>query len=153
MDKIDLAILRELQKDARIRITDLASKVNLSATPCARRVAALEASGVIQQYTALLDQQKVGLPVSIFVAVELKEQTAASIDAFKRQVSEFEEIMEGYLMTGSRDFLMRVVTADLQAYEKFLHDKLTVVPGIQSIRSRFAISQFIRRSNLPDLSL
>jgi len=149
MDKIDIAILNELQKNARIRITELAERVNLSATPCARRVAALESSGVIEQYATVLNQQKIGLPVSVFISVELKEQTAASINAFEEHISGFDEIMEAYLMTGSRDFLLRVVTVDLQTYEKFLHDKLTVVPQVQSIRSRFAIRQLISRSTLP----
>lgn len=149
MDKIDRAILNELQQNARIRITELAERVNLSPTPCARRVATLEESGIIEQYATILDQQKLGLPVSVFISVELKDQTAASIDAFESHIRDFEEIMEGYLMTGSRDFLLRVVTADLQTYDKFLHDKLTVVPQVQSIRSRFAIRQLIRRSTLP----
>lgn len=149
MDKIDRAILNELQRNARIRNTELAERVNLSPTPCARRVVALEESGIIEQYATVLNQQKLGLPVSVFISVELKEQTAQSIEAFEAHIRDFEEIMEGYLMTGSRDFLLRVVTADLQTYEKFLHDKLTVVPQVQSIRSRFAIRQFIRRSTLP----
>lgn len=149
MDRIDHAILAELQRNARLKTTDLADKVGLSATPCARRIAALENDGVIKRYAAVVEQSKVGLPVSIFVSVALKEQSALLISEFEASVANFEEVMECYLMTGSQDFLLRIVAADLHSYERFLQDKLTQLPNLASIRSRFALRQSVQRSALP----
>lgn len=149
MDKIDRRILEILQKDARIPIVELADRVGLSATPCRNRIAKLEREGVIVRYGAVISPDKAGYPITAFVSVELERQEAQSLALFERRVAEFEEVVQGFLMTGSQDFLLRVVVEDLPAFERFLQDKLTTVPGIRSVRSRFALRQFVWRSRLP----
>ena len=151
MDQIDHAILRQLQADGRLKITELAERVGLSPTPCARRVAALEKSGVIRGYIAVVDQSQMGLPISAFISIELKEQSSDLIESFEAAVESFEEVMDCWLMTGSQDYLIRAVAADLQAYERFLQNKLTRVEGIARMRTRFALKRAVRRAALPNV--
>lgn len=149
MDAIDRKIVHALQRDGRMKIGDLAEHVGLSATPCARRLDRLQADGVITGYGARVDPRKVGLPVTIFVSVELEAQGADVIEDFERAVRGFEEVMECYLMTGSRDFLLRVVAADLDAFDAFLEHRLMKVKGIRNMRSNFALRALVRRVALP----
>ena len=149
MDAIDRRIVHALQQDGRMKIGDLAEHVGLSATPCARRLERLQADGVITGYGARVDPRKVGLPVTIFVSVELEAQGADVIKTFERAVRGFEEVMECYLMTGSRDFLLRVVAADLDAFDAFLEHRLMKVAGIRNMRSNFALRALVRRDALP----
>lgn len=149
MDSIDRRIVSELQRDGRIRITELAERVGLTPTPCARRVAALEKEGVITGYGARVDQARLGLPLTVFIFVELERQSADAVTAFERIVSGFEEVMECHLMTGSRDILMRVVAADLARFDHFLEHRLMRVPGIRSMRSSFTLRAMVQRNRLP----
>ena len=149
LDHIDRRILSQLQTDARTPNVDLAEKVGLSPTPCARRVKNLEAEGVISRYVTLVDQKTVGLPVSVFVNVTLERQVEQALDIFESIISERPEVMECYLMTGDADYLLRVVVADLDAYERFIVDHLTKVPGIANIKSSFALKQVAYKTALP----
>ena len=149
MDTIDARLLSALQRDGRQTVTDLAAAVGLSPTPCARRLARLEAEGVIEGYSARVDQARIGFPVSVFIQVELESQSKDAIDTFERAVRGFERVMECHLMTGTRDILMRVVAADLTDFDRFLEDKLMRVPGIRSMRSSFALRTMVRRQVLP----
>ncbi len=149
MDAIDARLLSSLQRDGRQTVTDLAAAIGLSPTPCARRLARLEAEGVIEGYSARVDQARIGFPVSVFIQVELESQSKDAIDAFERAVRRFERVMECHLMTGTRDILMRVVAADLTDFDRFLEDKLMRVPGIRSMRSSFALRTMVRRQVLP----
>lgn len=149
MDAIDRRIVQALQLDGRMKIGELAELVGLSATPCARRLERLQADGVITGYGARVDPRKMGVPVTIFVSVELETQGADRIKAFERAVSGFEEVMECYLMTGSRDFLLRVVAADLDAFDAFLEHRLMKVKGVRNMRSNFALRALVRRDVLP----
>jgi len=149
MDTIDARLLSALQRDGRQTVTDLAAAVGLSPTPCARRLARLEAEGVIEGYSARVDQARIGFPVSVFIQVELESQSKDAIDAFERAVRGFDRVMECHLMTGTRDILMRVVAADLTDFDRFLEDKLMRVPGIRSMRSSFALRTMVRRQVLP----
>ena len=149
LDAIDRRILSTLQDDARISNVALAERVGLSPTPCLRRVRALEEAGVINRYAALVDQAAVGLPVSVFISVSLERQVEGALEAFETRVRERPEVMECYLMTGDSDYLLRVVTADLSAYERFLMDHLTRIPGVASIRSSFALKQVTYKTALP----
>jgi len=148
-DDIDRRILSELQEDARTPNVDLAEKVGLSPTPCARRVKNLEAAGVISRYVTLVDQKTVGLPVSVFVNVTLERQVEQALDVFESFISERPEVMECYLMTGDADYLLRVVVADLDAFERFIVNHLTKVPGIANIKSSFALKQVAYKTALP----
>lgn len=119
----------------------VADRVGLSASPCLRRIRQLEKSGVISAYSAVVDQARVGLPVSVFISIKLERQRVAELDRFAEAISAWPEVMECYLMTGQHDFLVRVVCADLRAYEIFLRERLTQVEGVRSIESSFALGQ------------
>ena len=149
LDEIDLRILRLLQTDARLSNVDLAAAVGLSQSPCLRRVRQLEERGVIARQVALVDQNAVGLPVSVFLQVSLERQVEDALRVFEAAVAAWPEVMECYLMTGNADYMLRVVAADLGAYERFLMDHLTRVPGVASIRSSFALKQVVYKTALP----
>jgi Lrp/AsnC family leucine-responsive transcriptional regulator len=149
LDDIDRRILARLQNDARLTNVQLAEAVGLSPSPCLRRVRDLEGSGVIRRYVALLDPATVGLPVSVFVNVTLERQIEAALERFEAAILKRPEVMECYLMTGDADYLLRVVTSDLSAYERFLVEHLTRVPGVASIKSSFALKQVKYRTALP----
>lgn len=141
LDEIDRKILRLLQDDCRLTMHEIAERVGLSASPCHRRIKMMEDSGLIRRYVALIDQRKIGLPVSVFVSIKLERQREKDLEAFAKAISRWPEVLECYLMTGHRDYLLRVVVEDLSAYEKFLKQKLTLVSGIASIESSFALDQ------------
>jgi Lrp/AsnC family leucine-responsive transcriptional regulator len=141
LDAIDRRILGILQSDSRITMQELADKIGLSVSPCHRRVRLLESRGVITRYMALVDQKSLGLPVSVFISIKLERQKEADLNRFAKAISGWEEVLECYLMTGNRDYLLRVVVADLTSYEAFLKNKLTRLDGIASIESSFALSQ------------
>jgi len=149
LDRIDREILAALQHEGRITMSDLAEKVGLSPTPCMRRVRLLQEAGVIIAYGAQVDQVAVGLPVSVFVNVTLQRQAEAELEEFEAAVAQCPEVMECYLMTGTSDFLLRIVAADLFAYERFLKETLTRIKGIANIQSSFALKQVVHRSALP----
>jgi Lrp/AsnC family leucine-responsive transcriptional regulator len=148
LDATDRKILELLQADGRMSLADLAEKVGLSPSPCLRRVRMLE-DGVISRYVAVLDQRAVGLPVSVFVSIKLEKQRQESLDRFAKAIERWPEVLECYLMTGSRDYWMRVVVPDLDAYERFVKQKLTRVEGIASIESSFALEQVKYTNVLP----
>lgn len=141
LDEIDRKILRLLQTDCRLTLNEIAERVGLSASPCHRRIKIMEDAGLIRGYVALVDQRRLGLPVSVFVSIKLERQREKDLETFSKAISRWPEVLECYLMTGHRDYLLRVVVEDLQAYEKFLKQKLTLVPGIASIESSFALDQ------------
>ena len=148
-DEIDQRILKELQENGRLTNVELADRIGLSASPCLRRVRALEQSGVIKGYKTLVDQETVGLPVSVFVMVSLEKQVEGALEVFEKRVHALPEVMECYLMTGEMDYLLRVVTRDLQTYERFLIQELTKVPGVRGIKSSFTLKQVVYRTALP----
>src|ERR1700709_2330675 len=141
LDAIDRRILGVLQSDSRTTMQELADKVGLSVSPCHRRVKLLEERGVITRYIAMVDQKSLGLHVSVFISIKLTRQKEEDLDRFAKAISKWEEVLECYLMTGNRDYLLRVVAADLSSYEAFLKNKLTRLDGIASIESSFALSQ------------
>ena len=149
LDEIDRRILTRLQENARISNVDLAAEVGVSPSPCWRRVRDLEQTGVIARYVTLVDPSAAGLPVSVFIQVTLEKQVEASLEAFEAAIALWPEVMECYLMTGDADYHLRVVCADLAAYERFLMDKLTRVEGVASIKSSFALKQVAYRTALP----
>ena len=149
LDEIDRRILTALQENARISNVDLADTVGVSPSPCWRRVRDLEQNGVIARYVTLVDPGAIGLPVSVFIQVSLEKQVEPTLEAFENAVLARPEVMECYLMTGDADYLLRVVVADLAAYERFLIDHLTRVPGVASIKSSFALKQVKYRTALP----
>ncbi len=149
LDRIDHRILEALQENARLSNVDLARQVGLSPSPCLRRVRALEDAGVIRRYATLVDQAEVGLPVSVFVSVSLERQIETALETFEEAIQTRPEVMECYLMTGTADYMLRVVVSDLAAYEVFLKEHLTRIPGVSSIQSSFALKQVAYRVALP----
>lgn len=149
MDTLDLRILRELQADGGLSNVELARRVGLSASPCLARVKALTAAGVIRQYVALLDAQKLGLNLNVFISISLKQQTRAALEAFEAKVCAREEVMECYLMTGDADYLIRVALPDMAALERFIIERLSPMKEIEKIRSSFALKQVRYKTALP----
>ncbi len=149
LDRIDASILDHLQRDGRATAAELGEAAGLSPSPAHRRQKLLEEDGIILGYVALLDQDRVGLPVNVMVSVELAGQTQELLEAFERSVAELPEVMECMLMTGVSDYLLRVVAADLGAYEEFLRLRLTRLPGVRGVRSAFALKRVIYRTSLP----
>ena len=148
LDSIDWKILAALQDNARMANVDLCEKVNLSPSPCLSRVKKLENGGVINRYVALLDPGAVGLGVSVFVQVRLEKQVEAALNTFEGAVAARPEVMECYLMTGSSDYLLRVVVTDLQAFQRFVTD-LSKIPGVGNIQSSVALKQVKYKTALP----
>ena len=138
---IDRKILRALQEDGRMTIQAIADRVGLSGSPCLRRIRQMERAGIIAGYSAVVEQKAVGLPVSVFISIRLERQRSRELDAFAAAIGGWPEVMECYLMTGQFDFLLRVVCADLGAYEQFLRERLTQVEGVASIESSFSLGQ------------
>jgi len=149
LDEIDRKILAAMQANARLRNVELAEEIGLSTSPCLRRVRRLEDSGIISGYATLVDQKAVGLPVSVFIQVTLEKQIEPALDVFENAIQSWPEVMECYLMTGDADYHLRVVTADLAGYERFLMDKLTRLDGVASIKSSFSLKQVAYRTALP----
>ena len=149
MDAIDFRLLNALQNDARIANVELARAVSLSPSPCLARVRSLEAAGYIQRYVTLLDPKKLGLTVSVLVQVTLEKQIEPALQIFEKAVRERPEVMECYLMTGDADYLLRVVVADVPAFERFILDFLSRVPGVGNIKSSFALKQVKYQTALP----
>ena len=149
IDAIDRKILAHLQDDCRVTVVDLAERVGLTASPCHRRIKILEEKGILKRYIALVDQKAIGLPVSVFISIKLERQKEEDLERFAKAIRGWAEVLECYLMTGHRDYLLRVVVPDLQAYERFLKQKLTRVSGISSIESSFALDQIKYSIALP----
>jgi DNA-binding Lrp family transcriptional regulator len=149
LDSHDRAILRLLQEDARITNASLAEKVSLSESACLRRVKALEESGMIQGYTAIIDQQKAGYPVNVFVSITLDRQSRPGMDAFENAVRDVPEVMECYLMTGEHDYLLRLVVQDLADFERVHSQHLTRLPQVVRVQSSFAMRSVTRSPVLP----
>jgi Lrp/AsnC family transcriptional regulator, leucine-responsive regulatory protein len=139
LDSIDIKLLRELHADARLTQNDLSERVGLSPTPCARRIRNLESQGIIQGYSARIDEAKLGFGFSVFVSVKLDNQVDDRLVSFESAIRACPEVVDCWLMTGSRDYLLRLAVADLQEFEQFLTKRLTRIVGVASIESSIPI--------------
>ena len=149
LDSTDLKILRELQNDGSLSNVELARRVHLSPSPCLVRVRALQEAGVIQRYVALVNAAALGLSLNVFISISLKSQNKEALARFEQRIAEHDEVMECYLMTGDSDYLIRVAVPDMAALERFILDQLTPIPGIEKIRSSFALKQVSYKTALP----
>ena len=147
MDSKDREIIKALQRNGRLTNQDLAAQVNLSPSPCLRRTRALEEKGVIKGYTAIVDERAYGLPVTALVRIRLSSHTGDVVKLFEKKVHETEKILDCYVITGSEDYLLRVLVEDLKSYEEFVRHKLHNIPGIASIDSSFAYG-VLKQSNV-----
>ena len=149
LDATDYKILDQLQQDSAITNIELAKRVHLSPSPCLNRVKALEASGVIQKYVALTEPKALGLGLNVFISISLKEQSKQTLAEFEKRIADHDEVMECYLMTGDSDYLIRVAIADMATLEKFILEQLSPIPGVEKIRSSFALKQVRYKTALP----
>lgn len=149
LDATDIRILQELQRDAKLTNVELAARVHLSPSPCLARVRALEKSGVISRYVTLLDPIRLGQAVSVFIQVRLEQQVERALKTFEAAVAGWPEVMECYLMTGDSDYLLRVVVADIPAFERFILERLSKIRGVANIRSSFSLKQVKYETALP----
>ncbi len=140
MDIKDRQIIRELQKNGRLTNLELAERVNLSPSPCLRRLRNLENAGVIKGYTALIDQKAYGVPLTVFVSLALEKHSKETVRSFEEKVDEIDAILDCFLTTGEADYMLRVVVPDLEVYESFVRKELHALPGIRSIDTKFAYS-------------
>ena len=149
IDRLDRAILHELQQDGRLSNVALAGRVNLSESACLRRVKILEENKVIDRYATLLNQSAVGLPDSVFVEISMTREQQEDLDAFEQAVRQVPEVMECYLMSGEYDYLLRVVVADTADFERIHREYLTRLPGVARLRSSFALRTITKKTELP----
>lgn len=139
MDKFDIAILRILQEDARATNVEIAERVNLSPSPCLRRIRNLEKSGILKGYRADIDRKEVGLGLTVFVEIKVDRHSLQNALSQQAALLAIPEVVSCFLISGNADFLAEVVVADLAAYERLLTDTLLTLPGVSDIRSNFAI--------------
>jgi Lrp/AsnC family transcriptional regulator, leucine-responsive regulatory protein len=145
----DVKLLDLLQQNARLSNVTLAKRVGLSPSACLRRVRALEEERYIRSSVTLLDPRRLGLGVSVFIQVSLEKKDEATLKRFERTMTKRSEVMECYLMTGDSDYLLRVVVSDVAAFERFLMEHLTKIPGIATIKSSFTLNQVKYTTSLP----
>ncbi|MBA2780835.1 Lrp/AsnC family transcriptional regulator [Billgrantia kenyensis] len=149
MDKTDRRIVHELQLDGRLSNQDLAQRVNLSPSPCLRRVRRLEEAGVIRGYTALVDQKAYGYPLTVFTRISLARHDKETVTRFERRIREIDEILDCFVLTGQSDYQLRVVATSLEDYERFMRETLHTIPGIGSIDTSFAFGVVKQAPALP----
>jgi DNA-binding Lrp family transcriptional regulator len=149
LDARDRAILRELQQDCRITMQQLAQKIGLSASACWRRVRALEASGVIDRYAVQVNAQKAGFTLSSMTLVSLARHEKENVEHFVREMLQHPEVLECFATSGEADFHLRVVVADMDAYNRFLDDFIFKLPGVSQVRSDIVLKQIKADTALP----
>ena len=148
LDAIDRKILTVLQEDASLSVAEIGDRVGLSSTPCWKRIQRLEADGVILRRVALVDQNKIGLGITVFVSVESADHSEAWLKTFASAVSAMPEVMEFYRMAGDVDYMLRVVVADMQSYDVFYKKLIGAVP-LKNVTSRFAMEKIKSVTALP----
>ncbi len=150
LDKIDKHILRLLQHNAKISNLELAEQVGLSPTPCARRVKQLEEAGYIERTLTVLNQEKLGLNLTVYIAVSMKSHTPESFELFEKAVKELPEVVGCSVVTSrAEDFLLRVVVRDMQHYQEFLLSRLNRIEGVDNMYSSFVLRDVIHFGELP----
>ena len=148
MDAIDRKILAVVQQDASLSVADIGQKVGLSSTPCWKRLQRLEADGVIMRRVALIDPEKVGLGITVFVSVETGDHSQEWLAKFAEVVNAMPEVMEFYRMAGDVDYVLRVVVHDMQSYDTFYKKLIATVP-LKNVTSRFAMERIKSTTALP----
>jgi Lrp/AsnC family transcriptional regulator len=148
LDAIDRKILMVLQEDASLSVAEIGDRVGLSSTPCWKRIQRLEADGVVTRRVALVDQNKIGLGITVFVSVESSDHSEAWLKRFAEAVSAMPEVMEFYRMAGDVDYMLRVVVADMPSYDVFYKKLIAAVP-LKNVTSRFAMEKIKSITALP----
>lgn len=149
LDSYERKILRLLQEDSSLSTAAVAEAVGLSASPCWRRIDRLEREGFIKRRVAIVERRKIGLNAQIFAQVKLNAHGRANLDEFAAAIRDFPEVLECHVLMGSVDFMLRVVAADIEAYERFFFEKLSRLSGVQEINSTVALSEIKSTTALP----
>jgi Lrp/AsnC family transcriptional regulator len=148
MDAIDRKILAVVQEDASLSVAEIGNRVGLSSTPCWKRIQRLEADGVIQKRVAVIDQDKLGLGVTVFVSVETEDHSEVWLTRFAQLVGAMPEVLEFYRMAGDVDYMLRVVVTDIAGYDAFYKRLIAAVP-LKNVTSRFAMEKIKSTTSLP----
>jgi Lrp/AsnC family transcriptional regulator len=148
MDAIDRKILAVVQEDASLSVAEIGQRVGLSSTPCWKRLQRLEAGGVITRRVALIDPEKIGLGITVFVSIETGDHSQDWLKQFAETVSAMPEVMEFYRMAGDVDYMLRVVVHDMQSYDTFYKKLIATVP-LKNVTSRFAMERIKSTTALP----
>ncbi|GHH90721.1 Lrp/AsnC family transcriptional regulator [Streptomyces capillispiralis] len=149
MDDMDRKILAELQQDGRLTVTELAARVRLSVSPCHRRLRELERSGAISGYRAVVEPAAVGLGFEALVFVSMRQEDRETVLEFERAVGEVREVLEAQRLFGEPDYLLRVVAADLAAYQRLYDERLATLPGVQRLTSTLVMKHVVKDRPLP----
>lgn len=149
LDALDLKILAALQSDSSRSTTEIADEVGLSQAPCWRRIQRLKESGIIKAQVSLLNRKKLGLNTQIFAQVKLSAHGRANLSDFSDAIRQFPEVLECFVMMGTVDFMLKIVTKDIEAYEQFFFHTLSQVPGVQEINSMVALSEIKSTTQVP----
>jgi Lrp/AsnC family transcriptional regulator, leucine-responsive regulatory protein len=149
LDRQDIVLLTELQRDSRQTVQQLAEHVSLSSTPCWKRIKEMEASGVILGYTALVDREKVGLGLCVIAEVNLTRHTEDEVTRFEEAIAAVPQVVGCYSTTGQADYVMKVLAPDIKSYERFLHEVMFKLPGVTHVRSSVVLKEIKSDSRLP----
>ena len=149
LDELDRKILDLLQAEPGLNASALGERVGLSQSACWRRVQRLRDAGVIRDQPAVLDREKLGLNTMVFALVKLTSQGRSDLTEFSKAVESCPEVLDCYVLMGTVDFLLRIVTEDIKAYERFFFDRLSQLPGVQEITSNIALSEIKHTTSLP----
>ncbi len=149
LDTIDRKLLAELQAEGRVTNVDLARRVGLTAPPCLRRVRSLEEAGVIKGYHADLDASKLGFAITVFAMVSLRSQAEEDLRAFEEHVKTLPEVRECHMLNGEIDFILKIVSRDLQSFQEFLTSRLTPAPNVASVKTSLTIRTAKHQPGVP----
>ncbi|WP_341936829.1 Lrp/AsnC family transcriptional regulator [Marinimicrobium sp. C2-29] len=150
LDRYDRMILETLQKRGRISNQELAEAINLSPSPCLRRVRQMEEQGLIDGYVALLNARELGLNLMAFIQISMDKHTPDRFEAFEQTIAQYPEVLECHLITGqSADYVLKVIVRDMDAYQQFLLQKLTRIEGVSGVQSSFVLKSPIKSTALP----
>ena len=149
LDRHDIVLLQELQRDSRQTVQQLAERVSLSSTPCWKRIKEMEAAGVILGYTALVDREKVGLALCVIAEVNLTRHTEDEVTRFEKAIADVPQVVGCYSTTGQADYVIKVLAPDIKSYERFLHETMFKLPGVTHVRSSVVLKEIKSDSRLP----
>jgi len=148
-DKKDIEILKLLQADARITTADIADQVNLSQSPCWRRINRYEQDGLIDAKVNLLNREKLGLDMVVFTSISLTVTNHEALEDFEKEIKKFPEVVECYTMTGVFDYFIKIITKDIRNYEQFVRNQLTQLPNIREMHSHVSVTKIKDTTELP----
>ncbi|KSL97194.1 Lrp/AsnC family transcriptional regulator [Pseudomonas aeruginosa] len=152
LDMYDQRILALLQEESSLSTAEIAERIGLSQSPCWRRIQRLKEEGVIRKQVTLLDRKRIGLNTQVFAQIKLNAHGRKNLTDFAEAMHQFPEVLECHVLMGAVDFMLRIVTRDIESYERFFFEKLSAVPGIQEVNSIVALSEIKSTTTLPLLA-